>query len=618
MRKENEMRIANKLIMVLTVIIVSTSLLLSNAYCLTGINNIVRDENGASENDISNSNGTDEDRTITNADRDAAYVILMEHINSLKAMYDLSPGAVSRMNDVAYEANVYIANNALKYSQLQDYIQTVKESLTASVGDAALVSSTKEFLFLSNDVGISAGASGGSCTINLSVVNFGKEAIDNVIITPAVSNNPKEWPFVIRTASDARLIDRIPVSTSVETSLLAKKVVGWTFTVSKDAYTGVYPIKFNVQYYRNGNIEQTQLTTFASITGLQSNGMLIDTDSSTSKTSTPRIIVTGFSTDPEEVNAGDTFTLNIDVQNTSTSEKVSNIQFDLKADSEKTDEGDVTGYEAFLPTSGSSTIYVDSIEPKGEKTISIEMTSRSDLAQKPYVITLKALYEDGANNSFEANSNISIPVKQKARIDTSDPEISPDYIGVGESSNVMMEIYNLGKTTLYNVKVSFEDGNLEGGNGFVGKIAPGETGYVDVMVNGAADNEDSGICVMTITYEDEAGNPDTLEKEIPLTVYDMGDMEGDMEYMEGDMEYMDGDYEMEGRNYTRIIVVVIVVVVIAAIVTLIIILKKRKKKKEREKELEELELDLSDINNAGNSISNVDETDINSYDNNEE
>ena len=46
-------------------------------------------------------------------------------------------------------------------------------------------------------------------------------------------------------------------------------------------------------------------------------------------TSTPRVIVTGYDTDPKEVHAGDTFTLTLHLKNTSQRTEVSNMLVNL-------------------------------------------------------------------------------------------------------------------------------------------------------------------------------------------------------------------------------------------------------------------------------------------------
>lgn len=506
---------------------------------------------------------------IDNNDRNVAYSLIIDHMNALKALYDLSDDTIAKMDQVFYQANVYIANTDMTVGELRSYIVSVEANITAAIGNASVVGSTSSFLFLANDSMVPSGSVGNQVTVTLSVINLGKEDVTDVVITPVISNDPKVWPFVISDSSDVRMIARIPKAADVETAGALKQDVSWVFTVASDAYTGDYPLQFKAQYYRNGNVEEATLTTYASITGRSSNGPLISTESEDSATSTPRIIVTGFSTDPEVVYAGDTFNLTITVQNTSSSTAVSNIQFDLTAD--VTGDDNKTTYAAFLPTSGSATIYVPNIAPGETADISIEMSAKSDLAQKPYVVEVKAAYEDNKHNPYTATTNVSVPVSQAARVDTGDAEVLPESIGVGETSNVCFGIYNMGKTTLYNVQVAFNDECVTGGNAFIGKIESGATGNVDVMVTGAMGNE--GTVTATISYEDDAGNVTTFEKEVNLYIYEM-------EY--DDTIYDDSFYyeEEESSGIPGFVIpVVIVVVIIAVIVVIVIICKKNKKKK---------------------------------------
>jgi hypothetical protein len=130
----------------------------------------------------------------------------------------------------------------------------------------------------------------------------------------------------------------------------------------------------------------------------------------------PRIMVSSFATDPAQVKAGSEFLLVIKLKNTSTSTAVRNMMVML----ETTSEGDEkTAAPAFLPSSGSNSIYVDRIGAGAEKDISIRLNAKGDLLQKPYSIDVKMKYEDGEANQFESASSLSIPVKQDARFEFS-------------------------------------------------------------------------------------------------------------------------------------------------------------------------------------------------------
>lgn len=83
--------------------------------------------------------------------------------------------------------------------------------------------------------------------------------------------------------------------------------------------------------------------------------------------SVPRVIVTGFTTDPAEVRAGSNFKLTIHLKNTSKM-KVSNMLFDLSAPTEGSDEQ--TTSPAFLPSSVQAP-FIWTALPRMEQPISV-------------------------------------------------------------------------------------------------------------------------------------------------------------------------------------------------------------------------------------------------------
>ena len=524
----------------------------------------------------------DEEAKANDEDRAAAYAYLVEHMNSLKKLYDLSPEGCRRMNEVFYEANVFIADNDMTVGQLVTYVNEVETRLTTAA--QSNVKGAEKFLFITNNSSIPRASYGQSININFSVVNLGVALMQDVLTTPVVDTDVSKWPFDITSAEAVRKVYRLEPVRDVAKQAEFAEPVSWTFRVSDDALTGTYTLKFHAKYYRDGEIEETDLITYIDITGAPGSGHLNDGSQSEGKSSTPRIIVTGFSTDPGEVYAGDTFNLTITVQNTATATAVSNIQFDLKAAKEGVGDSAV---EAFLPTSGSATIFVKQIPAGGTTDLNIEMTARADLTQKPYVVELDAAYEDEKNNPYTASTSVSIPIKQKPRVDTGDAEILPSMIELGGSSNIMFPIYNKGKTTLYNVTVEFVADSVTGGSSFLGKIEPGATGNVDAMVTGIAETMDDGTVIAQISYEDEAGNVTVLEKELNLLVMSM-------EYSDGDMDYGDWDDGMmmeEPKKFPWAILIggIVALVVVGIIVGTI--LSKKKKAKALQQELDSLDDD---------------------------
>lgn len=308
---------------------------------------------------------------------------------------------------------------------------------------------------------------------------------------------------------------------------------------------------------------------------------------SSSDGSVPRVIVTGFDTNPPEVHAGSDFTLTIHLKNTSKKTKVQNMLFELEAPTEGTDEQ--TSAPAFLPTSGSNSIYLDGIKADGTADISITLNAKADLLQKPYSINLSMKYEDSQATQIDSSSSISIPVKQDARFEFSEFEISPQTIEVGGEANVMCSLYNLGRIKLYNAKARFEGNGIKKQEIFIGNVEAGATGSIDAMLKGEKVTNGNSKITMTLSYEDESGNISETTKDFELEVTEAVD-DSDM-YMN-----TDGDVDA-GSSGFPVVPVVVVIVIIAGAVAAVVFVKKKKKKQmlnEEEELLDELDRSSED------------------------
>lgn len=424
---------------------------------------------------------------------------------------------------------------------------------------------------------------GAECTIAVPLVNLGESNVTNVVITPVLSEDAKSWPFEISKTDYSQTLEKLEGVGSGKETLDRKHTFRWTLKTRKDAVTGYTKLVFNVSYNEaDGSKGSVALDYYVQVNGIAAEEEQVQEET---KISTPRVIVTGFTTNPEEVYAGDTFTLTLHLKNTSKRTAVSNMLFDIQGTQEGTDTANT--YAAFLPTAGSSTIYVDSIGANSTKSISIELKSKADLAQKPYVVTVEMEYEDSDANSFTETASVSVPIKQEAKVDVSDVSIMPDTLEIGNEANVMFSIYNVGKTKLYNVNVKFDAASVSGGDTFLGNIDIGATGNVDAYLTAQAVTEDDGIVKILITYEDEEGKQSSIEKTMTLFVSEpyYEDMMMDDMMMEG-ME--EGSKGVSGW----LIGGIAAAAVIAGAVAFFVI---RKKKRAKLQEKEELELiDLSD------------------------
>lgn len=525
-------------------------------------------------------------QTASDEERDRVRGSLNRYYSDLKMMNDISDETAKKMDKIYNSAMNYIKGANLSVGELENYSSQVRGYLDDYVKDDKLeFGSSEKFLMLSNEVPIQTAEYNQQTFVVLSLINLGKSDIKDVVITPTVSSEKDKWPFVIQQAYDAQCIPLIQPANSTVDAFGKRMDIGWYFTVKEDVKSGCYPLTFHAQYYQEDKFTETDITTYINIVGNPENGKLGEDSKDKDKKSKPRIIVTGYTTSPEIVYAGSVFDLTVKVQNTSKETAVQNVLFNLEATVEGNDS--TATYAAFLPTSGSSAVYAEKIAPGQTYEMTIEMEVKSDLAQKPYVLTVNMQYEDEDYLEYTDKANVSIPIKQEARIDTGSADIMPESIAVGEQSNVMFSVFNTGKTTLYNVKISYESDTVDSGITYLGNIAPGATGNVDSMVTGIAPDMGEGIVKAVVTYEDEAGNPTRYEKDLNLYVYEMSFEEEPMDVYP--MEPM----EEENSNSFSIVAIIGIIglVVIVVIVVVVVIITKKKKAKKQKEDLDLLDED---------------------------
>ena len=421
----------------------------------------------------------------------------------------------------------------------------------------------------------------------ITVTHSTSQSLSQVTLAPELGDSGESWPFKTEYQDYKQSADVIPAGESCDFTfefVQREDVPSARYTL-QFVLTAENEVKASQKFYVNTTAKPEDTKSSqeegqeADAGGFSNGGVSYSGGGSAGSGSVPRVIVTGFTTDPAEVRAGSNFTLTIHLKNTSKSTRVSNMLFDLSAPTEGSDEQ--TAAPAFLPASGSSSIYLEGIAANGTADISIQLNAKADLLQKPYSIDMSMKYEDSSATQIEATSSISIPVKQDARFEFSEFEISPESIAVGEEANVMCNLYNLGKIKLYNVKATFEGSCIDKEEVFVGNVESGASASIDAMVEGKKATKGPAKITMTLSYEDEAGEVKTMTKDFQLEV---------TEASESDLAAM--DMETEDKGGIPVIPILILVAALAVIAAAVIIIRKKKKKQtlvEEEALLDELD-----------------------------
>ncbi len=457
-------------------------------------------------------------------------------------------------------------------------------------------------------------------SFRLFIKNTADDAIEDFEIKPDLQkDDASKWPFKTESQKYSRKIERIEGKATAD-----KDSVIYTFTERDDVPSKRYTIYFEYTYKNAAGEEVEGKYSFYVYTTAKSEDKkdntqkieIIDNrnkgDNNTAKPeepeeggvsngepsysgggdggggeggdgSVPRVIVTGFDTEPKEVKAGTDFVLKVHLKNTSRKTRVKNMLFDLNAPEDGGDEQ--TTAPAFLPSSGSSSIYLEGMKANGTADIAIKLNAKSDLLQKPYSVELSMKYEDSSGGAVEAASSLSIPIKQDARFEFSDFEINPESFSVDDEANVMCNLYNLGRIKLYNVKATFEGNCIEKEEVFVGNVESGATASIDAMLKGTKASQGPEPVTMTMSYENEEGEVTSETKELMLEV---------TEVSEAGMEEGMMPLEEEKSGGFPLVPIVIAIGLIAVIAAVVIILKERKKRLRKSQEEEFLyELDGS-------------------------
>ena len=220
---------------------------------------------------------------------------------------------------------------------------------------------------------------------------------------------------------------------------------------------------------------------------------------------TPRLIVTGSEITTGPVNAGDDFELVIHLKNESTATQLNNIRIEFE-----TEDNEIT------PSNGTNVVYIDSLAKEAEYDVTVTMSTRGDLQQKPYTLTLNYEYEDKDRNSFEDSSVVTVPIIQTPELSLSEFKLSRKEIVLDGKTNVSFDLNNIGKDTVYNVSVEFEGEQIDNISAYVGNIDVSGSSTVDLSLKGTSVG--AGSIVAHVTFEDADGQEFSFDQNFDLEV----------------------------------------------------------------------------------------------------
>ncbi len=233
--------------------------------------------------------------------------------------------------------------------------------------------------------------------------------------------------------------------------------------------------------------------------------------------SKPKIIVSKYYADVEELRAGAAFNFTFDLYNTNGRVAAKNITVTLsQADN------------IFSPTQGSNSFFIEKINPGETVSKTLEMKVKSDATTKAYPLDITIDYEyDGAEPNpttgeigESKTEKLNLQAVENARpvVDNVNVYSWEGMVTAGNPAYLSFEFYNMGKSQLNNVIATVEgdftksDGNMY----FIGNVAAGTSSYVEFEAIPNMEGTANG--VLKITYEDSNGDTIDFTKEFTADV----------------------------------------------------------------------------------------------------
>ena len=357
--------------------------------------------------------------------------------------------------------------------------------------------------------GYSPVQSGDSVNVILPLTFAGNPSDINLVITPNLGDTTTA-PFVFNNYQQTGTLNAAnPVY-----------VAQFAFALKKDRISGSYPIVFNVSYADAGETVEQPFTVYATVDGASPTA----TATAEAPRPQPKLIVSHYGTSPDVIKAGETFAVKATLENTSTKYDVKNITVTYAGDG-----------KSLLSADNTNTVYIDKIKREESADVTFNMQARLDCEPGIQTVTLNIEYEDSKATGYTVTEPLLLQVTQNVNLEYDEPQI-PQTANAGDTLPLSFNVFNKGRSKLYNVMVKIEaPGLLPEGSAFVGNMEPGTSGtaelYVFVGTLGMSQNEEGNMQTdndaekygytngkITISYEDEFGNPSSQEIQVGMNI----------------------------------------------------------------------------------------------------
>ncbi len=274
-----------------------------------------------------------------------------------------------------------------------------------------------------------------------------------------------------------------------------------------------------------------------------------DEETPESATLTPKVIISQYSVDVEEVVSGEEFTLSFTLENTSTEKDLRNMTVNVIPQAYTSSTGGTSSGPVFSFIDGTSSFYTDLLEKSGTLEYSIRLKCSASAGAGSYPIEINYNFEyanGGGYSSGNGEMDINLPVKQPVKFDLLD-WIPPTECGL-DGTMISFQYFNKSRNPMTNLTISME-GDFDMPPQSVATLNASNADYFNGMITPKAGAQVGDVlhAVLVFTFEDAAGEEQRKEETFDVTVTDSSPMDGMGGDMAGDwtIDYTDPSFGMD-------------------------------------------------------------------------
>lgn len=240
-------------------------------------------------------------------------------------------------------------------------------------------------------------------------------------------------------------------------------LVTFPIALTENRKNGNYPVAFNITGFDSSGVPINCIyTLYVTITDGQSSTPTQPVVEE--PTPEPVVYISDSELIPGTAMAGEEFTLKLTLKNSLTTKSVKNMMVTVD-----------TGNLQINLLEDSNVFLIEKIDAGGTEYLVLRFSTDVSIPENKYTLRFSFSYDSSKTLKLSSEGTTVIPVRQPADVELVMPRM-PEAVRVGETLPLSLQVMNMGRSSIYNVRC------VVSGHGLV----PSNTGYIGTMAAGSS------------------------------------------------------------------------------------------------------------------------------------